>query len=137
MTEPTPDPIREAIKKYLSEDPVLKDLATGVYFQIAPQEPDAPLPYVIFENPTGAESWCFEGEPMEEGDVMVKGIGTVKEAESLDRRCRELLNTEELSIDEYELLFIRSMSVVNYPEIVDGERFQHTGHNYKLIVEKK
>lgn len=137
MTEPTTDPVREAIEKYLKADETLMELATGVYYQLAPQNPEAELPYVIFENPTGNESWTFDGEPMEEGQLLVKGVGSAKQAESIDRRCKALLNTEELSIDEYDVLFIRSASIVNYLEPSDGERFQHTGHNYNLIVEKK
>lgn len=134
MPESKPDPIREAIKKLLSEDATLKSLATGVFYELAP--PEALLPYVIFENPSGTEGWCFQGEPTEEGDLSVKGIGEAADAEAIDRRCKELLNSEELSIDGFELLFIRSMSIINYPEVKDGERFQHVGHNYKLITEK-
>lgn len=138
MTELEADPVRVAIQTLLKEDPVLKALATGgVFFQLAPQEPEAPTPYVIFENPDGTDEWCFDGEAMEEGEITVKGIGTPKQAESIDRRCRDLLNSEELSIDGYELLFVRSTSKISYPEYSDGERFQHTGHNYKLIVEKE
>jgi hypothetical protein len=136
-TEAEVDPVRAALESFLKEDPVLKELATGVYYQLAPQNPEAELPYVIFENPTGNESWCFGGEPMEEGQVAVKGVGTPKQAESIDRRCKELLNSEELSIDGYDVLFVRSASIINYLEPSDGERFQHTGHNYDLIVEKK
>jgi hypothetical protein len=136
-TEAEVDPIRAAIEKFLKADSILMELATGVYYQLAPQNPEAELPYVIFENPTGSESWTFDGEPMEEGQLLVKGLGTAKQAESIDRRCKELLNTEELSIDGYDVLFVRSASIVNYLEPSDGERFQHTGHNYNLIVEKK
>lgn len=131
------DPVRDAIEQFLKADPVLKDLATGVYYQLAPQNPEAQLPYVIFEDPTGNESWTFEGEPMEEGQLLVKGLGSAKQAESIDKRCKELLNSEELSIDGYDVLFVRSASRVTYQEVSDGERFQHTGHNYNLIVEKK
>lgn len=135
--ESTPDPVRVALATLLREDAVLKTLATGVHFQLAPQDPSAPVPFIVFENPAGTESWCFEGEPMEEGEILVKGVGVVKDAEAIDRRCRQLLNEEKLLIDGYEVLFLRSSSFVNYDEVVDGERFQHTGHNYKLTVEKK
>lgn len=136
-TEAEVDPVRAALEQFLKADSVLKDLSTGVFYQLAPQNPEAELPYVIFENPTGNESWTFDGEPMEEGMVLVKGVGSAKQAESIDRRCKELLNSEELSIDGYDVLFVRSASIVNYLEPSDGERFQHTGHNYNLIVEKK
>jgi len=137
MTDYEVDPVRAAIEQFLKDDAVLGELSTGVYYQLAPQNPEAELPYVIFENPTGNESWTFAGEPMEEGQLLVKGVGTVKQAESIDRRCKELLNSEELSIDGYDVLYIRSASIVNYLEPSDGERFQHTGHNYNLTVEKK
>ena len=137
MTKAEVDPIREGIEKFLKADPVLMELVKGVYYQLAPQNPEAELPYVIFEDPTGNESWTFDGEPMEDGQLLIKGVGSAKQAESIDKRCKELLNSEKLSIDGYDVLFVRSMSRVNYPEVSDGERFQHTGHNYNLIVEKK
>lgn len=136
-TEAEVDPVRAAIEQFLKADQILEELSTGIYYQLAPQNPEAELPYVIFENPTGNESWTFDGEPMEEGMILVKGVGSAKQAESIDRRCKELLNKEELSIDGYDVLFVRSASIVNYLEPSDGERFQHTGHNYNLIVEKK
>lgn len=135
--EPTPDPTRVAIKDFLEEDPVLKELATGVYFELAEQSPNSPLPYVIFQRPPGGtEEWTFEGEPMTTDTWIVKGVGTPKQAESIDRRCRDLLNSEELSIDGRELLFLRSQSTINYMEPVDGERYQHVGHSYTLISER-
>lgn len=136
-TEAEADPVRKAIEQFLKADSVLMELSTGVYYQLAPQNPQAKLPYVIFENPSGTEAWCFDGEPMEEGQIAVKGVGTAKQAESIDKRCKALLNTEELSIDGYDVLFLRSASIINYLEPSDGERFQHTGHNYNLTVEKK
>lgn len=132
-----PDKIREAIIEFLEEDAPLMEIATGVHYELAPQNPDAPLPYVIVQQMPGTEEWQFQGEPSESAPWIVKGIGTPQQAESIAKRCRELLNSEKLSINGRELLFLRSQSTINYMETVDGERYQHVGHSYTLISERK
>lgn len=136
--EQEPNEVREAIKKFLSEDSILQEISDGVFFELAPESPYAEYPIVVIGRPAGMDEWDFGGGSMQDDAWTIKGVSDEpSEAEAIDKRCHKLLNAEELTIKNRELLLLMSQTVVDYMETVDGERYQHTGHVYKIVSEER
>jgi hypothetical protein len=128
--------IRVALVDFLEEDAALKALATGgVWFDIGDDRINAAPPYVIISKPTGDPQFAFQGNEWNWDIWLVKGLGPVAVAEAMDKRCRELLTDADLMIPGRSVQMIRPISDINYPEVVDGERYQHVGAKYRITSE--
>ncbi len=128
------NPVRESLSKLLKEDAVLKTLATGgVHHKIA--KSGSKVPYIIFHKAAGNPLWTFSGPPMDMDVWVVKGVGERADAEDIDKRCKDLLNGSTLAIEGKVHQDLRAISDVDYDEVVDGERINHVGAEYKLDSE--
>jgi hypothetical protein len=128
------NPVREAIAAALENDDALKQLATGgVFHRKAPS--GAVPPYIIFNKMSGVPWWTFAGPPIDRDVWLVKGVGVRDVVEDIDRRCKQLLNSAELTIKGKAHQDLRAISDVDYDEMVNGERIDHVGAEYKLDSE--
>lgn len=137
--------IRRAVYGKLAGDTTLTNLlaapttgyAHAIYFQIAPQ--GAQTPYVVFSKQSGVAVETF-GDPsaMENDMWLVKAIDhntTADPAEAISARVTALLNDASLSISGATTLYLRRKSDVQYPEVTDGETYQHVGSLYRLVTD--
>lgn len=129
------NPLRKALKELLSGDEALKKLATGgVHYKQAPK--GAKPPYVIFGRMSEVPERAFDGPTLDHEVWMVKGVGEAAKVEDIDRRCRELLDNADLQIEGRRCLDVHRVGVIDFAETVEGERFDHVGHEYKIDSEE-
>ena len=134
------NPIREAIRKKLIANSALTaklgDGSVGVYYQLAPAT--ATLPWIIFDKSPAPPIWTFAGPPLEQGDWIVKAVASdAGTAEDIDALIRGVLNRTDVNPTGYHNQFTLAMSDINYPEVTDGERYQHVGAVYRIATEKE
>lgn len=130
--------LRSALLDLLETDKQLKELATGgFWYDVGDERTNTKPPYVIVGKPAGTPSWAFQGNSQDWEVWLIKGVGPVKIAEAIDERCKELLTDAELTMEGRDLQYLRPMGDVNYPEVVDGERYQHVGANYRITSERR
>lgn len=127
------NPIREALSKILKEDGQLKALATGVYHRKAPS--GAALPYVIFHKASGNPVRTFDGPSLDKDVWLVKGVGERDVSEDIDKRCKEILSRADLDIEGKVHQDLYPISDVDFDEVLNGERVNHVGAEYKLDSE--
>ena len=137
-------PVRRALYGALAGDTTLNDLlaapangfAKSIYYQQAPQS--ATCPYVVFSRSSGTPTDTFGTPGAIESDVwLVKAIdqaGSADVAESIRARVQTLLNDATLSISGATLCYLRRQSDVDYPETVDGVRYQHAGSLFRVVT---
>lgn len=125
------DPVRVALKEILQGDAQLKALATGGVFHLEPKA-GAVRPYIIFHKASGVPSWAFDGPPMDRDVWLVKGVGPRDVVEDIDKRCKDLLNGADLDIEGKAHQDLRSISDVSFREVLDGERVDHVGAEYRV-----
>lgn len=128
--------IRKALVALLEADAELMALAPGgVWFGTADE--GTPFPYVLVDKSSGTHKFAFQGNPLDWDMWIVKGVGVVEDAEKIDKRCRKLLTDAELLPEGTAVKYLRPESDINYPEVVDGERYQHVGANYRITSEEE
>jgi hypothetical protein len=130
--------VRTALYKKLNEDEPLKKICNGIFHRELDkesQEAGVDPPIVIFHKAAGRPLWAMSGPSLDKEFWVVKGVGTAAEAEAIDKRCREILDGGELAISGKVNQDLRHVSDVNYGEVVNGERVDHIGAEYKIDSE--
>jgi hypothetical protein len=129
------NPVRKALAVALKGDKALAALATGGIFHRLAGRGAVP-PYVIFNKMSGVPAWTFAGPPMDKDVWLVKAVGQDRDVcEDIDRRCREILNGADLAIEGKAHQDLRHIADVDIDEVVEGERYNHVGAEYKLDSE--
>lgn len=138
-------PVRRAIYGRMAGDTTLNGLlaapapgrAKAIYHQQAPQ--GAAFPYVIFQKQSGNPTEAFGDPSAMDTDVwMVKAVDrsdSADQAEAAAARIIALLNDAPLSISGNALLYLRRQSDVEYPEVTDGQMYQHVGSLFRLVTD--
>ena len=129
--------IRDALHAILKNDAKLQELSNGVFHRKWDPESGVGLPIIVFHKAAGTPLWAFDGPPMDKEVWVVKGVGSTRQAELIDERCKELLNGSTLTIEDRVHQDLRHISDVNYSEDVGEERVSHIGAEYKLDSEKE
>jgi hypothetical protein len=127
------NPVRVALAEILEEDKTLMGLVKGVFFK--ERDKDVGFPIVIFHKSSGVPTWAFDGPPMDRDVWLVKGVGPRIQAEGIDKRVKEVLRNATLHIEGKAHQDIRQMSDVDFDEIVDGERVDHVGAEFRIYSE--
>lgn len=131
------NPVRKALAQILKEDATLKALAANGVFHRKADQGVVP-PYVIFHKASGVPGWAFDGPPMDKDVWLVKGVAVDRDvAEDIDARCKALLNGATLNIEGKAHQDLRHISDVDFDEVLDGERVNHVGAEYKLDSEEE
>lgn len=138
-------PVRRALYGRLAGDTTLNGLlaapppgrAKSIYHNQAPAE--AQFPYVLFQKQSGVPTEAMGDPSAMDTDVwLVKAVDhntTADPAEAVAARIIALLNDATLSISGMALLYLRRQSDVEYPEVADGEMYQHVGANFRLVTD--
>lgn len=127
--------VRNAIKSKLASDGTLSGLATGGIFSDMATAGAVP-PYVIFSKMDGRYDHAFRDPPLAGQLYLVKGVSRRKaESEAIDARCRAVLHRSDLNIDGHETKSVLIDHDVDYPEQSDGDRFDHVGTVYRIVIE--
>lgn len=130
------NPVRVALKQLLVADADLLALATGgVFFK--ERKDGAKPPYVIFDKTSGVPTWAFDGPSMDRDVWLVKGVGARAIAEAIDKRLRQVLDHATLNIEGKAHQDIRRLSDIDFREIVDGERVDHVGAEFRISSEEE
>jgi hypothetical protein len=128
------NPVRKALATVMKEDKPLMALATGgVHYKMAPQ--GTVPPYVIFFKSSGIPDYAFRGYPIDQDVWLIKGVGESTVAEDIDKRLKEILDGADLTIEGKAHQDLRHISDVDFDEVVNGERIDHVGAEYKLDSE--
>jgi len=128
------NPVRVALAEILEGDKTLMGLVKGVFFK--ERDSDVGFPIVIFSKASGVPSWAFDGPSMDRDVWLVKGVGARAKAEAIDKQIRVVLDHATLFIEGKAHQDIRRLSDVDYDEIVDGERVDHVGAEFKIVSEE-
>jgi hypothetical protein len=138
-------PVRRAIYGKLAGDTTLNALlgapangySKAIYHQQAPAS--AAYPFVVFQKQSGNPTEAFNDPSALETDVwLVKAVDrntSADPAEAAAARVIVLLNDAALSISGSALLYLRRQSDVEYPEVTDGQMFQHVGSLFRLVTD--
>jgi hypothetical protein len=79
--------------------------------------------------------WAFSGPSTDRDVWLVKGVGPRDVAEDIDKRLREILDGADLTIEGKAHQDLRHIADVDFDEVVNGERIDHVGAEYKLDSE--
>lgn len=138
-------PVRRAVYGKLAGDTTLNSIlgapaagySKSIYHQQAPA--GAGFPYVLFQKQAGNPTEAFGDPSAIDTDVwLVKAVdrnSTADPAESAAARIIALLNDAALSISGATLLYLRRQSDVEYPELIDGQMYQHVGSLFRLVTD--
>jgi hypothetical protein len=110
--------------------------SASVYNVLAPQ--GAALPYVVFNWMTETPSHTFGGVALEDFQYQVKGVTegpSMKRAGEIRDAIDNLLDDGIISVSGYGTRYIRRISGVSYAETVDGQRFNHRGGIYRIMLD--
>lgn len=108
----------------------------NIFYGYAP--PAAAFPYIVFSKSSGTPTDAMSKTAFDEDIWLVKGIDRGSSADVADQiadRVRALLQDASLSISGANHKFLRRMSDVDYPETTDGQRYWHSGSQFRLITE--
>lgn len=138
--------IRRALYGRLAGDTTLTGLlgtppagyAKSIFYQEAPDA--AGFPFVVFAKQSGVPTYANATKPAFESEVwLVKAVDratTADRAEAIADRADALLADASLSIaGGATVMWLRRQSDVDYPELVGGVRYAHTGSLYRLVFE--
>lgn len=138
-------PVRRALYGRMAGDTTLNSIlgapaagyAKAIYHQQAPA--GAPYPFVVFQKQSGNPTEAFTDPSAIDTDVwLVKAIDrstSADQAEAAAARITALLNDAPLSISGMALLYLRRQSDVEYPEVTDGQTYQHVGSLFRLVTD--
>jgi hypothetical protein len=129
--------IRKALHDILSGDDDLAKLAIGgVHKNLAP--PGTETPYIIISRPAETNLRTFDGPTLDKDVWVVKGVSNVTaEAEDIAEAVRKILDGASLVITGRDTKDVHRISGFDYTETVEGERFDHVGHEYKIDTEEE
>jgi hypothetical protein len=134
---PYVDPLRSALHTYLTADTTLMALVSAVHHQEAPQDA-APPPYALFERVAGIADWTFSGPAMADARWLFEGVcmgGDSGPAEAIAARLDTLLNGAPITVSDRRVLYLRQVSVVDYPRRDGADRYYHVGAIYRVVTQ--
>ena len=133
------DPVRMAIAaRLLATSAVTSQLgaANNVFHPKAPR--NAVPPYIVIHRQAETDEWTFAGAPSERDLWTVKAINrgsSASSAEDIRAAVTTALNDAPITVTGFALLQLRRMSKFDYPEVDDGEQFNHCGAIFRVDVD--
>lgn len=109
--------------------------ATGVYRMLAPQT--ATMPFVVFAEQSGADSWTFTARDHKSLLYLVKAVGSGHSAAAvsgMNDRFDTLLNDASLTLTGWTLKRCRRESDVEYVTEDNGILYQHVGGLFRIDI---
>jgi uncharacterized protein DUF3168 len=133
-------PLRKALYGALRGDGVLTAKLSSpdaIYHRLAPE--GAKPPYIVFRQISGARQWAFqEGQirwPMWLVEAVDRGSSS-SAAEDIDARIDEVLTDAALSLEGFDLLYLRREMDMPEPLNADaGEILHKVGGIYRIAME--
>lgn len=110
--------------------------ASGVYRIYAPQA--ATLPFVLFNEQSGVDSWTFADRERKSLLYQVQAIGaghSGSAVSAMNNRLDALLNDKPLSLTGWTCKRIRRESDIEYGEEANGVIYHHVGGLFRIDVE--
>ena len=109
----------------------------GVYEGHAPQ--DASLPYVVFntQSPSVPRYVGNSGTAWEDGVYQVQGVTegwSRSSAGTIASKIDLALNAQTLTVTGFTNVHLHRIQDVDYPEVLEGKRFNHRGGLYRIRV---
>lgn len=136
MSDPAPDPLREAIYQRLIGDATLTALLSSpdaVRHRLS--QGDA-FPYLIFQAQIPGVPVRTWGASSDQSVWLIKGICQAFDAspaEAINARCRELFDEVQFEVDGHTVTSLREGGV-DLGEPKDGELYQHVGSLYRIYT---
>lgn len=136
-----PYSVRTAIQaRLLATSAVTTLLATpshSVFHRRAPQQAKPPL--IVFDRRSGVKSYSFsDPDAVLEDTWLVRAVSfgrTADRAEEIAAAIDAALTDAPLSLSDRHLLAVFQESIVDYPEQVGKEMFQHCGGIYRVVTQ--
>lgn len=95
-------------------------------------------PYVVYNKQAGAPRYTMGGSAWESQVYLVKVVtkeNSTAQAGSIAERINGVLTDGALTMTGRTQLYLRRESDVEYPEVTDGIRFNHSGALYRVITQ--
>lgn len=133
------DPIRQAlVGRLMATEAVTSRLGApgNVFHRVAPA--NATPPYVVLHRQAETDSWSFKDPPLERDVWTVKGVcrgSSSAQADAIAAAITAALNDAALTVDGYQLLYLRRTSKVDYGEVDGGEQWHHCGAIFRLDLD--
>jgi hypothetical protein len=94
------------------------------------------FPYIIVSQSSSVPRYALDGLAMDSDLWLIKGTDqniTADRADGIADRLDALLTDGTLSISGKTKLLLRRESAVRYSEVIDGTKYVHSGHLFRLI----
>lgn len=132
-------PIATALYGKLTSGTAITDLlssGTAVFEDIAPENVDEP--FIVFNEVTTTVDWTLEGVGIENTLWQIRAVTrgpSSAEAGTIVAEIDNALNDQALTVVGYTQLNTMRTTSVHRVEVIDGERFSHSGHLYSIKVD--
>ena len=135
------DPIRVAIYEKMTSDAALMALLAegeeSIYYAQADEKLSDTLemPIIIYFRMPGSRRWTFAGPPLRWNTWTIKAVGNRNEADDIAARLCQVLDNAEITPSEGAVFDIRQVGDVEVTETINGERYDHVGHLFRVASE--
>lgn len=134
------DPIRVAIYEYMTNDTTLMNMLPSgedsiFYGQVDEKLEDTLMPILIYFREPGSRRHTFDDKPTRWNPWVIKAVGNRNVCDDIAARLCQLFYKAELTPTEGEVFDIREFGDVEMTETVNGERYDHVGHIFRVASE--
>lgn len=108
----------------------------SIYNTQAPQ--GAAPPYVVFNQQSGNTVYTLTGVAYDDVEYQVQAITTgpsMASASAIQAAFDAVLNDGTVAASGYGVMYLRRRARVSYAETVDGQRYNHRGHVYRVMAD--
>ena len=105
---------------------------TAIYADLAPQETNPP--YVLISKQASTPRYTF-ADQYEDQVYLVKCVAegsSMRFAGSVAERIDTVLTDGALTVTGRSQMYLRREADVEFPEVTDGKRFNHSGATYRV-----
>lgn len=126
----------------LAADTTLTAMLSGgtaspaIFRDPAPQ--GATAPFVVFSFASEVDDYTLGGRAFEDAIYTVKAIDkapSAARAGTIAARIDAVLTDGTLSVSGHTHLYTRRQSSIEYPEIDQGDRYWHSGGQFRIVVQ--
>lgn len=135
-----PDPVRVAIYEHMTADAtlmaLLPDGANSIWYAQADEKvPDLSMPIIIYFREPGSRQHTFDDRPTRWNPWVIKAVGNRNEADEIAARLCQIFYKVDLVPTAGEIFDLREVGDIEMTETVNGERYDHVGHIFRVASE--
>lgn len=135
------DPIRVAIYNHMVGDTELMGMlpngADSIYYaQVDEKLEDTEMPVLIYFREPGSRRYTFDDKPTRWNPWVIKAVGKDRNiCDDIAARLCQIFYKVELVPSEGKFFDLRESGDIEITETVNGERYDHVGHIFRVASE--